>query len=112
MQMDIHDDIVIDRVRRLGKFKKDLNRPIIVAFVTADTDLIMSSARSLANAGYEVSRNYPPLEITQARKALWPTYKNLRSKNGNTRVKFVFPTKIVVNGKVEETICSPTGVSM
>ena len=102
MQMDIHDAIVINRAHRLGRFKKDLNRPIIVAFRDyADTELIMSSARSIANTGYGVSRDYP-LEITQARKALWPTDKDLRSKNGNTEVKLVFPAKIVVNGKVAD----------
>ena len=102
MQMDVHDDIVIDRAHRLGRFKKDLNRPIIVAFRDyADTELIMSSARSLANTGYGISRDYH-LEITQARKALWPTYKDLRSKNGNTKVKPFFPAKIVVNGKVAD----------
>ena len=102
MQMDIHDDIVVNRALRLGRSKKDLNRPITVAFRDyADTELIMSSARSLAKTGYGVSRDYP-VEITQARKALWPTYKDLRSKNGNTKVKLVFPAKTVVNGKVAD----------
>lgn len=99
-QMNVNDELAIGRVHRLGKYKQGTNRPIIVAFRDYQAiELIMSSARSLADTYYGVSRDFPQ-EITHARKQLWPEYKELKSRNPNGKVRIIFPAKLVMYGKV------------
>lgn len=48
---------------------------------------------------YSVSRDYP-VEITRARKTLWPEYKRLKQENPLSKVAIVYPAKLIMNGKL------------
>ena len=103
-KLEIADELAIDRAHRLGKYKPGLTRPIIVEVRDYPaTEQILSSARELAGMRFGVSRDYP-LEITNARKQLWPKYKELKSKYPRGWVKLAFPAKLVVNGQVKEDL--------
>ena len=58
----------------------------------------MKQARRLKNTHYSIDRDYP-LEISAARKKLWPEVKELR-RIPNSNVQLKFPAKIVMNGRV------------
>ncbi|MES9880641.1 MAG: hypothetical protein ABW185_07145 [Sedimenticola sp.] len=102
-ELNIQDRIAIDRAHRLGKFRHGNNRFIIVAFTYfTDTEYILSQCRQLQNKPYSVSRDFPH-EIVQARKLLWPKYKDLRTRYaGHTqhKVNIVYPAKLIHNGTV------------
>lgn len=92
----------MDRAHRLGRFRSGNTRFIIVAFTYfTDTEYILSKGHMLKNKPYSISRDFPH-EIVQARKMLWPRYKDLRSRHtgiGNS-VSIVYPAKLVHNGRV------------
>ena len=86
---DIDVDLTaISRAHRLGRFiGRGKRRPIIVAF--QDYQLIENIIRqglNLKNTRFSVSRDYP-LEITRARKTLWPEYKRIKQENPFAKVR-------------------------
>ena len=97
------DDIVIERAHRLGRKKRNRfsKRPIIAAFNNyADTVKILNSARLLRGTQFSVDRDYP-VEITNARKLLWPKYKALKqNKRENDTVQIQYPARLVKNNVV------------
>lgn len=99
-KLDMDELPGIERAHRLGKFNRLKGpRPIIVAFsFYRDTDDVISLARVLKGTTYSINRDYP-LEITNARKTLWPQFKEARSIPYN-RVTIGYPAKLIVNGVV------------
>ena len=99
-KLDMDELPGIERAHRFGKFNRLKGpRPIIVAFsFYRDTDDVISLARVLKGAAYSINRDYP-LEITNARKMLWPHFKEARSIPYN-RVTIGYPAKLIVNGVV------------
>lgn len=78
--LDIDPSPVMSRAHRLGRYKRDSTRPIIVNFIdTRDTEAIISVANKLKNTQYNINRDFPK-EIADARRVLWPIYKDLREK--------------------------------
>ena len=75
------DQTVICRAHRLGRFQGgDKRRPIIVAFQEYKiNEDIIHNAQNLRETRFSVSRDYP-LEITRARKTLWPDYKRVKKR--------------------------------
>ncbi|MES9880478.1 MAG: hypothetical protein ABW185_06300 [Sedimenticola sp.] len=59
----------------------------------------MSKGHLLRNKPYSISRDFPT-EIVQARKLLWPRYKELRSRYPGNSVNIVYPAKLINNGKI------------
>lgn len=99
-ELGIDDKLPIDRAHRLGRFRSGQNRFIIVAFTYfQDTEYILSKGHMLRNKPYSISRDFPH-EIVQARKLLWPRYKDMRSRHTGSNVNIVYPAKLVHNGKV------------
>lgn len=97
----VERDMYIERAHRLGKFKVGVSRPIVVAFRDyQDTELIMSNCRKLKGTLFSVNRDYP-VEIVEARKALYPMYKEFRDQNRYNKVAIQFPAKLVVNGEIK-----------
>ena len=90
----------IERAHRLGRFNRlKRSRPIIVAFsFYTDTEEILSLAGSLKGKSFSINRDYP-MEITNARRTLWPQFKSARAHPTN-RVSIVYPAKLLVNGRV------------
>ena len=81
VHLGIQDDMYIERAHRLGRYKQGACRPIVVAFRDyQDTDTIMSNCRKLKGTFFSVNRDYPA-EIVEARKALYPMYKEFRDQN-------------------------------
>ncbi|MES9902848.1 MAG: hypothetical protein ABW168_09205 [Sedimenticola sp.] len=102
-ELGIEERIPTDRAHRLGRFRSGNNRFIIVAFTYFnDTEYILSKGHMLKNKPYSISRDFPH-EIVNARKILWPQYKELRSRYNGAQgqsVNIVYPAKLVHNGKV------------
>ena len=98
--LDIRSDICIDQAHRLGRFKRDKHRQIIVAFRDySDVESILSNAHKLKGTKYSINRDYPQ-EIVNAHQTLRKEYKSLKSENPDKRVKIVYPAKILMNGRV------------
>jgi hypothetical protein len=99
-QLDIGEEIVIQRAHRVGRprgvgFKSSKPRPLIACFRDfKDADMIISKAIKLRGSSMGVSRDYPQ-EINAARKYLWPEYKRLKKDNENVSIRF--PAKLCVN---------------
>ena len=90
----------INRTHRVGRFDSRKKRPIIVAFQSyALVEAIMKDGRLLKDTEYSISRDYP-LEITRARKTLWPDFKRTKTQNPSAKVSIGYPAKIIVNGVV------------
>ena len=90
----------ISRAHRVGRFDRRRDRPIIVAFESyCMTDSIIKQGHLLKDTEYGISRDFP-LEITRARRTLWPEYKQQKAKDPSARVAIVFPAKLLVNGTV------------
>lgn len=90
----------IPRVHRLGRFKPDSTRPMIVYFLDfRDTELVLANANKLKNTNFNINRDFPK-EIVNARKSLWPEYKRLRGLNPHSKISIVYPAKLVVDGHV------------
>ena len=101
VHLGIDRDMYMERAHRLGKLKLDVTRPIIVAFRDfQDTDSIMNNTRKLAGTLFSVNRD-DPSEIVEARRALYPMYKDYRSQNKYNKVSIQYPAKLVVNGEVK-----------
>lgn len=98
-KLGIEDHIPTERAHRFGKFGLH-PRPIIVAFsFFRDTDYILSKCRLLKNTSFAISRDFP-VEIADARRELWPTYKDLRKKHPRDKISIVYPAKLVHNNHV------------
>ena len=98
--LGIQSEVCIDRAHRLGRFKRDQHRQIIIAFRDfSDVQLILSKAYKLKGSKYSINRDYPQ-EIVNARKSLWKEYKSLKSNNPDKRVHLVYPAKILMDGRV------------
>ena len=90
----------ISRAHRVGRFDRRRERPIIVAFESyLTTDSIIKQGFRLKDSVYSVSRDYP-LEITRARRTLWPEYRRMKSEDPSARISMVYPAKLLVNGTV------------
>ncbi len=82
---------------RGGRGLRPAHRPIIIELRDyQDVELILSKAKLLANTPFGISRDYPT-EIANARKELYPKFKELRQKNPNSQVTIQFPAKLVVD---------------
>ena len=83
----------IERAHSVGKFKQGACRPVIAAFHDyQDTKEIMSNARKLKGTNLSVNRDYPA-EIVEARKVLFPLYKEYCDQNQNNKASIQFPAK-------------------
>ena len=68
-----------------------------------DTELIMGNTRKLAGTLLSVNRDYPA-EIVEARRSLYPMYKDWRDQNRYNKVSIQYPAKLIVNDRLN-TIC-------
>ena len=97
-QLQIDNCPQFPRAHRLGKYKRDSIRPIIVYFLDyRDTVHILSQANKLKGTKFSVNRDFPK-EITNARKRLWPEYKRLRQTAPDSKTSIVYPARLVSNG--------------
>ena len=98
-------EILIERAHRLGKrtrlqFSK---RPIIAAFNNyVDTVQILGKAYLLKGSQFSIDRDYPA-EILNARKQLWPRFKELKqTKRVRDTITIRYPAQLVKNREVIE----------
>ncbi|KAH3847365.1 hypothetical protein DPMN_089685 [Dreissena polymorpha] len=68
-----------------------------------DVDDLMISARRLAGTKFSLFKDYPK-EITDARKQLWPRFKEAMSKHGPRNIQTLFPAALRVNGRIVEDL--------
>ena len=94
------NESVMSRAHRLGRYNQSKTRPIIAAFQDFNiAEKIIKNGHILREYVYSVSRDYP-VEITRARKTLWPQYKRLKQENPLSKVAIVYPAKLIMNGKL------------
>ena len=98
-------EILIERAHRLGKrmrlqFSK---RSIIAAFNNyVDTVQILGKAYLLKGSQFSIDRDYPA-EILNARKQLWPRFKELKqTKRVRDTITIRYPAQLVKNREVIE----------
>ena len=104
VDLGIERDMYIERAHRMGRFKPGVCRPVIAAFRDyQDTEDIMSNARKLKGTNLRVNRDYP-VEIVEARKALFPLYKEYRDQNKYNKVSIQYPAKLLVNGVIKHDL--------
>lgn len=102
-------EIRIDYAQRLGKFRLNNTRPVLVRFVTrSGKDVIMQKKyldklRSLTDK-VSVSENFPA-EVREKRTALFPTFKELKNDHKDSKVKVVLSKDKILMDKV------PIGIS-
>ena len=81
-KLGVEEPPTIERAHRLGRFYRlKRSRPIIVAFsfyVDTEDLKILSLAGSLKGTSFSINRDYP-MEITNARRTLWPQFKSARA---------------------------------
>lgn len=98
-------DVSIARAHRLGQrvlHKQFQNRPIIVNFSDfQDVELIMSKVTMLKGLKFSVDYDFPR-EIQEARSRLWPRLKQLKTRNPTSKVKIIYPAKLISDGRVIE----------
>lgn len=96
----ILESFTIDRVHRLGRYKRGSHRPIIVAFRDYEAvESVLSNAYKLKGSRISINKDFPR-EIVDARKALWRQFKELKLQNPNSKVSLVYPAKIIKDGRV------------
>ena len=93
----------LTRAHRLGPRRigiRNPRRPIIVNFRDfCDTQSIMERAYVLRNTSFSVGYDLPK-EINDARKKLWDELKSIKSRQPRVKAQIVYPTKLIVDGKV------------
>ncbi|KAH3695183.1 hypothetical protein DPMN_082639 [Dreissena polymorpha] len=93
------------RAHRLGQFNKGATRGIIVNFLDYQSPVyILPHANLLRSTSFSINKDFPK-ETTQARKTLWPRFKQIRDSNPRSKVTMILPAKIVMDGKVIEDAC-------
>ena len=102
LEFDPERSIAIQRAHRLGQrdTRKDRRRskprPLVACFRDfKDVDAIISRASNLKGTDYGISRDFPK-EINDARKILWPQYKQAKATNPKG-VFLKYPAKLIVN---------------
>jgi hypothetical protein len=99
VHLGIEESLPMPRVHRLGRYRRDSTRPIIVNFLDSrDTEYVISKANNLKGTAYNINRDFPK-EIVAARKMLWPHYKQLRSDYPDSKVNIVYPAKLIQDGR-------------
>ncbi|KAH3779276.1 hypothetical protein DPMN_157077 [Dreissena polymorpha] len=97
MQIDTKN-MIINRAHRLGAFKlgNRSDRPIIACFMNCiEVEYILSNAKTLKSfPGYSIDRDVPK-EISEARKRIWPLYKDTKEANPDESVRIVYPAKLI-----------------
>ena len=63
----------------------------------------MGNTRKLKVILLSVNRDYP-IEITEARRDLYPMYKDWRDQNRYNKVSIQYPAKLIVNGEIKHDI--------
>ena len=101
VHLKIDIDMYVERAHRLGKPKIGTTRQILAAFRDyRDTELIMGNTRKLKGTLLSVNRDYP-IEIIEARRDLYPMYKDWRDQNRYNKVSIQYPAKLIVNGEIK-----------
>lgn len=91
------DRLEIDRAHRLGKFKPDKTRPIVVKFNKfTQREEVRKNTKKLEKTGYGIGQQFPK-EIQERRKVLVPVLK--RAKENNKKV-FMVRDKLYIEGQL------------
>ena len=86
----------IDDMRRIGKYREQRNRPILMKLVTGITKMeIIKNARALKWTDIWIEEDYT--KAIQARKVLIPKMKEARQNGHKAQIKY---NKLIINNKV------------
>lgn len=95
----------IERAHRLGRYDRNKGiRPIIVAFSSYHlVETVMSNVSRLKDTRFSVNKDFP-VEISRARRLLWPKVKQARLQYPGSKVSMGFPAKLQIDGRVVEDL--------
>lgn len=103
------EELYIEDCERLGTLRNNRfgvypragqKRPVLVTFrYPQEVNTCIRNAYKLACTRFAIDRD-TPLEITLARKKLWPEIKNIRKQDGKPKVTLKFPSAKEVNGQI------------
>lgn len=98
VQIDAKYDI--DDIRRMGKSRNGIERPILLRLTTGNKkDEIIKQSNKLKGTDIWIDEDYPK-EIIEERKLLFPKLKEARQKGYKAFIKY---NKLVVNGTIYES---------
>uniref|UniRef100_A0A1Y1K306 Uncharacterized protein n=1 Tax=Photinus pyralis TaxID=7054 RepID=A0A1Y1K306_PHOPY len=95
VEMDEKNDI--DEIRRIGKFKNQYKRPIIIKLTSGmKKTQILHSSKNLKGSNIWIDEDYSR-EILEERKMLIPHMKEAKQKGYKTQMKY---NKLIINGEM------------
>ena len=99
LELEITEDIEIQRAHRIGKKKKDGTRPAIVRFLSfPEREMVFKRAREMQEeTNVKVYADYPK-EISERRKQQWPRMKKAREERKTAIFLKCEPDKLFING--------------
>lgn len=102
-------DIKIDRAHRLGSFKNDKTRPIVVKFnyFQDKVNVKKQASDKLRNTSFRVSDQYPK-EIQDRRRALYPAFAQAK---GQGRKAVLSYDKLYIDGNMYSVNNPPPGMT-
>ncbi|XP_021368970.1 uncharacterized protein LOC110460413 [Mizuhopecten yessoensis] len=104
-QLDIGQHIELANVHRFGRKSNKGPRPVVVKFIfQKELDMVLKNAKKLRGKPYRINKQFPQ-EIEQARKSLYPKFKEFREKGDH--VKLVRDI-LYVNGQPYDDVRSST----
>lgn len=93
----IEEERDIDDIRRIGKYRNDRNRPILVKLTKSSTrSKILKSARELKGTEIWIDEDFPK-NIQEERRTLIPQLKMARDKGYRAVLKY---NKLVIDGEI------------
>lgn len=97
MEVKIDDNIDIEEVRRIGKYKRGTNRPILMKMARSKKKFeILKQTKTLRGTDIWIEEDYTK-EVQEERKLLIPHLKEARQKGYNARLRY---NKLIINKEV------------
>lgn len=87
----------IDVVKRIGKYKNERKRPILIKLTKESTKfMILKNAKNLKGTDIWIDEDYPK-EVQEERRRLIPEMKEARNKGYSAQMKY---NKLIINNEV------------
>lgn len=97
MKINIDSNADIDEVKRMGKHRVGIRRPIIVKMLSGRKKTeILKQTKALRGTDIWIEEDYPK-EILKERKSLIPHLKEARQKGYNVKLRY---NKLIVNNEI------------
>lgn len=97
LRIKFNSEADMEEVRRVGKYRSETKRPILIKLVTEKKrNEILSQAKALKGTNIWIEEDFTK-EVQMERKELMPHLKEARQKGYTAKLKF---NKPIINGKI------------